>query len=87
MLTRATLLKRGLAAVAAIYGLKDLPVAEAQPVPLEVTSFRIMPLSSSGVVASGGLCAPSLYYELATTRPLHDALPVFSARRGGVSID
>lgn len=86
MLTRATLLKRGLAAAAALYGPKSLSTADAVA-PKSVWFAWSAPFDQRVLISSGGLCAPATIYSEFASRPLHDALPAFSVKRGGVAVD
>lgn len=85
MTTRRQLLQRGLSIGLGVVGLGRLPMPE----PAAATPWldRAVGYRAEYLVASGGLCAPfTPIYELPSfplnARPVRDALPSFSAKRG-----
>lgn len=88
---RRTFLKRGAGAAVGVALLPYIPelaepVAEDAAVALEFCSVRVTQLT-----AAGGICAPvAPYYTLPAlaldVRPVRDALPAFTASRGGVAL-
>jgi hypothetical protein len=82
VIDRRSFLARALAAGVALYGGKLRVPTEVAPIE-EAAAIAAFPPITAELCASGGLCAPvSPYYPLtmvATSRPVRDALPRFSA--------
>jgi len=84
---RSTFIKRSAALLGGLAVARRLPAGDAVAATETPEVLTVAPALERSFVANGGLCAPlTPYYDLPplSARPIIDALPSFTAARGGI---